>query len=381
MVEEYKFNKGQSMSRFISFGSNYNVISDEDVKVYDQLPPRTYIVTYDEPRDQYGLSPIDDFTIPSRLYGTTEKDAQRILGTFMDRSSSTGVHLSGIKGSGKTLLAKMISYKAMKEFSFPTIVINQPYHGDTFNKFIQAINTPAVILFDEFEKVYDYSNQDKILTLLDGVYQSKKLFIVTSNDQGRISTYLRNRPGRIYYSLTFNSIAPEFVREYCEENLNDQEQTPSIQNYVSAYTFFSFDMLAAIVEEMNRYDQTLLEVLQFLNIEPESSPEDSHSVYLMLEGEEEELLVENEMRGFQPSGLQYTIDPDDLEDKASERAIEKLKALTDQYGWINVQNPAFVSFDPSKGEFVFEITNNNHRARIRFERNEDKRFDYTKYIC
>ena len=46
----------------------------------------------------------------------------------------------------------------------PTIVINAPWKGDKFNTFIQAIEQPCAILFDEFEKVYDRDDQEKILT-------------------------------------------------------------------------------------------------------------------------------------------------------------------------------------------------------------------------
>lgn len=61
--------------------------------------------------------------------------------------------------------------------------------------------------------------QEKILTLFDGVYPSKKLFMLTSNNQGRVNEYLKNRPGRIYYRFDFSTLESDFVKEYCEDNL------------------------------------------------------------------------------------------------------------------------------------------------------------------
>jgi len=89
--------------------------------------------------------------------------------TFTDRSNSTGVLLTGEKGSGKTLLAKHLSIMGY-DMGIPTIVINSAWTGDSFNKLIQDIEQPLIVMFDEFEKVYNREEQEKMLTLLDGVY-------------------------------------------------------------------------------------------------------------------------------------------------------------------------------------------------------------------
>ena len=68
---------------------------------------------------------------------------------------------------------------------------------------MQDIEQPCIILFDEFEKVYDDQDQEKALTLLDGVFPSRKLFIMTVNNKWRVNEHMRNRPGRIYYMLDF----------------------------------------------------------------------------------------------------------------------------------------------------------------------------------
>ncbi len=344
-------------NKFIQSGSMYRVLNDEDLQVFDQLPNRTYTVGYNELAGEYFLTVIDDFKLPEKLYGDTLKDADRILNTFMDRANSTGVHLNGIKGAGKTLLAKAVSVVARRELQFPTILVNGQFCGDEFNKFIQSINVPAIVIFDEFEKLYDWEHQDKILTLLDGVYPSKKLFIITSNDTGRISTYLCNRPGRIYYSMSFNSLSPEFVEEYCRDNLKDQSQTDTIVKYIRAYTFFSFDMLAAVVEEMNRYDQTLIEVLQVLNVEPETNKNETYTVTFIVDnnGVEVPIVVSEELKNFDPNSFGFCMDIDNAQKSLAEVEFRLLKELADEYNEITIHKPTFISFEPEENSFTYEM--------------------------
>jgi hypothetical protein len=176
--------------------------------------------------------------------------------------------LTGEKGSGKSLLAKTISMEG-NERGIPTIIINAPWHGDAFNSLIQSIEQPAVILFDEFEKVYDSEQQEKILTLLDGVFPTQKLFVFTCNDKWRVDQHMRNRPGRIFYMLDFSGLEPAFIEEYCNDNLNAKEYIPVIVKLSTLFAQFNFDMLKSLIEEMNRYDEAPTEALRMLNVRPE----------------------------------------------------------------------------------------------------------------
>lgn len=214
------------MTYFIKRGKNFMVSETGQLDIYDSLPVGTYTISQDINGNFY-LETIDDFVNPSRLYGDTEKHADRILSTFKDRDASTGVLLTGEKGSGKSLLAKVLSAKSALD-GIPTIVINKPWFGDSFNMLIQEINQPCVILFDEFEKVYDRDSQEKILTLLDGMFPTKKLFILTCNDLGRVDTHMVNRPGRIYYMLEFNGLDESFIHEYASENLKNKDHLAGI---------------------------------------------------------------------------------------------------------------------------------------------------------
>lgn len=271
------------MAYFLKSGSRYNVTTKESMDLHEFLPAGNYTVKFDKMSDSFYLEAIDNFEFKGKVYGDTIRQATRILNTFDDRTNSTGVLLTGEKGSGKTLLAKMLSIKGAEQ-GIPTIVINAPWCGDQFNAFLQMIEQPTIVLFDEFEKVYDHDDQEKMLTLLDGVYPSKKLFVLTCNDKWRVNQHMRNRPGRIYYMLDYKGLEQDFIIEYCVDNLDNQSHIQDMCRVASLFDQFNFDMLKSMVEEMNRYDETPQQVMKLLNARPEFSDVAEYKIVLQPKG-------------------------------------------------------------------------------------------------
>lgn len=366
------------MSYFIQQGNKLSVSDDAALEVHRKLPVGNYTIKVDA-FGGFFLEMIDQHESVGKIYGSTTKWATRILNTFDSRPSGTGVLLSGEKGSGKTLLAKTIS-RMGAELGIPTLTISQPLCGEVFNKFIQDIDIPCIVLFDEFEKVYDEDAQKQLLTLLDGMYPTKKLFVMTCNDIWRIDRHMNNRPGRIFYSLEFKGIENEFIEEYCKDNLKNQSHIESVCRVATLFSAFNFDMLKALVEEMNRYDESAQDAMKLLNAKPTASENARYTVAIEFKGR---VLAENE---YQPQTWNGNPVSNDfkvvlLNQKAkAEAASQKLKAVArlrsvrgdnddDEYypeDLIRHKNdprqivqvsPAnhLVSVDPKAGTFVYNV--------------------------
>ncbi len=272
------------MTYFLRRGTSFNPTSEAALDMHTELPAGNYIVKQDPHSGALYFDGVDSFDVPNVLYGNTTKHANRIMNTFGDRSASTGVLLTGEKGSGKTLLAKVISSMS-KDLGYPTIIINAPWKGDSFNQLIQAVTQPCVVFFDEFEKVYDENDQEAILTLLDGVFPSKKLFLLTCNNQYRVNQHMHNRPGRLFYSIEFSGLEQQFIREYCNDRLDNKHHIDSVCQVGALFNQFNFDMLKALVEEMNRYNESPHEALSILNAKPRRDGGTEYDVALFINGE------------------------------------------------------------------------------------------------
>jgi len=330
------------MAYFLKNGTSFRVSSKEAMDLHEQLPAGNYTVAVDMMGNFY-LEQIDSFEIPAKMYGNTLRHTDRIINSFWERPQQTGVLLNGEKGSGKTLLAKNISVELAKQ-GVPTIVINRDWTGDGFFKLLQDIDQPCVVLFDEFEKVYDREKQEEILTLLDGVFGSKKLYILTVNDKWRVDSHMRNRPGRIFYLLDFKGLDVNFIREYCEGE-------------------FNFDMLKALVEEMNRYDETPTEALEMLNAKPEYDDGAKYEIKLIDGGKEISGVDPKIWKGnpLATKGVSVEYDPDPNDDDAN---------------WVDLRFAPehLINLNSQEGKFVFE----SKGARLILTRVKEKAlYDYS----
>lgn len=346
------------MTYYLKNGNSFRPADEADLDLHEKLPAGNYIIKLDQFNNLY-FEQVDSFSINHKLYGDNPRYTDRIINTFLDRPNSTGILLTGEKGSGKSLLAKTISIAAA-ELGIPTLIINSPYHGDSFSKFIQDIEQPCVMIWDEFEKVYDEDEQKGILTLLDGVFPSKKLFVLTCNEKWRINQHMRNRPGRIYYAIDFTGLDINFIVDYCTDNLNYPEHTDQICKISTMFSEFNFDMLKALVEEINRYGETPQEAIKMLNTKPEHDDNVKYNVKLFVNDKlvESKHLHDSVWHG-NPLAIPFVIGYDDPE--------------TDEYEGCTFTQQDLKNLNIEIGEFMF-INQKNEKAVLTRARNVP--FDY-----
>jgi hypothetical protein len=235
---------------------------------------------------------------------------------------------------------------------------------------MQMIEQPAIVLFDEFEKVYDSDDQEKMLTLLDGVYPSKKLFLLTCNDKWRVDRHMRNRPGRVYYMIEFKGLEQDFIIEYCEDNLKAKEHIQTICRVASLFSAFNFDMLKAMVEEMNRYGETPQEVLKLLNARPEFGDDSKYKVELQVSGIEVDgtMLEQTEWHG-NPLTKGVNLDY---------KVVEKDENGEEDWDWKNTRFTSndLKQVDSKTNKFVFM---NETGARLVLTKLQEKTWHYDAF--
>lgn len=237
----------------------------------ETIPAGTYTVEYNPQNGQYYLLKSTPFTRPAKVYGEMASRNNKVINTYLEREGkNTGVLLSGTKGAGKTQLAKDVSL-ALAEMGIPTIIIQNCYTDGGFINFIKAIEDKALILFDEFEKVYaEREHQEAILTLLDGTGSYNKLYILTSNNRN-VSEFLRNRPSRIFYHFEYKKLAKQVMIELLNDKLVNKSYIPQFETLWEVAETISFDMIQCLIEELNRYPtQTFTETFRELNVEVEA---------------------------------------------------------------------------------------------------------------
>ena len=209
--------------RAISTGSTYKIF-DDTLRTYEKLPVQTYVVRFDRQTGFY-LEKYVDITIPEeKIYGVHIAKIEKVLASFAKFNRSLGVILSGDKGIGKSLFAKLLSIRAMEK-DIPLIVVDTYYPG--IASYLEAITQETMVLFDEFDKTFgevrsqdgEASPQTGLLSLFDGISGGKKLYVITCNELYKLNEYLVNRPGRFHYHFRFDYPSALEIREYMMDKI------------------------------------------------------------------------------------------------------------------------------------------------------------------
>ena len=107
----------------ISTGNVYRIY-DDTLKTYDQLPPEPFIVRFSN-IGGFFLERYSDIEInENKIYGVHPEKVKKVMDSFEQYNRSLGVILSGDKGIGKSLFAKLLASKAM-ERGLPLIIVDR----------------------------------------------------------------------------------------------------------------------------------------------------------------------------------------------------------------------------------------------------------------
>lgn len=245
---------------FIQQGSVFQYT--ESINSVDFLPVGIYNITYDYNKQQLTFHKFaEEFVLPKKIYGL-DKNIDTTLNKFNRSKSSVGALFTGQKGSGKTLATK----KICNILKLPVILISDIYEKEVYDTlFAQLGNSSCIVLFDEFEKVFPRDEQEKLLTVFDGHYDTKHLFLFTSNTT-YASEFLTNRPSRICYNFQYSGIDVPTIKEICNDHLIRKEVQKELEDFAKKFPQANIDLVMALVDELNHTTSGLEEILSYMNV-------------------------------------------------------------------------------------------------------------------
>lgn len=366
-----------TQTQFVRNGNRYYVAPTTDLR--PTLPVGVYSVGFNPMEGGYFLEVSDSFSRPSKVYGDAPKLVERFLYTYMNRKRNTGVLLQGEKGSGKSLAAKLTSIRGA-EHGIPTLLVNMPFHGEGFNEFLSSISQQAIVIFDEFEKVYSHQHQKALLTLLDGTRPSNKLFIFTTNELSGVDYHMNNRPGRVFYSIVYKGLDETFMREYLEDALINKSEINGTIVACKIIGKVNFDMLQALVEEMNRYGETAREAIKNLNMQIDRGQRQVYSIVLRIG--DETILPDALHPGSHTRGNPLADDNDDeitvhYEEDYDPNATPQQNRQVHSRAWTSVQFASPAMLKDISPDGVLTFFNEEENATLTFTPNKTK--EYSMY--
>jgi hypothetical protein len=195
------------------------------------------------------------FTFPYKIYGTHDRITNRVSKAWEGLNGNLGILLNGLKGTGKTVTAQLVGNWA-SENDTPVIVIDSPLPN--LSDVLKRIDQDLVVFFDEFEKTHNSEHQQALLSSLDGNARTeyKRLFLLTTNNPN-LDENMQDRPSRIRYTWNFEGLTPDLIMEIIDDLLHPElsEFSDSILQYVSTRRVQSIDVVKAVINEVNQFEE------------------------------------------------------------------------------------------------------------------------------
>lgn len=205
---------------------------------------------YNLKADMFGNSFLEEdgnLNLGFKIYNSTEDERfmDRVLNYYNHTNKlTTGVMLAGLKGSGKTVMAKQLA----KRSGLPIIVVDSGYNARYLNGFFTQFKAEVCVIFDEFEKNW---RSDHLLDFLDGVQETaKKLVLFTCNSMSNTSEFLKDRCSRIRYRRFFNAMDnTRFLKELIADN-GIEDKNDELYNFIINHLeILSIDNILSFLEE------------------------------------------------------------------------------------------------------------------------------------
>lgn len=249
--------------KFLKVGKSVNFKFSTEGLECDLTPGIVYNIIVDNYTEEISLEESGGLSLPSKVYCTQrdERFIDKVINSYnLSENGFTGVMLAGVKGSGKTVMAKVIANKS----GLPIINIGKNIRPYTLKNLVDKLgDTSVCFLFDELDKVLEDYDDSVLLQVLDGSdTKGKHMILFTCNNDDDISEYLIDRCSRIRYWREFDEMSPSLIMEVLNDKLNDKKEVKSLTDFIKDnFEVCSFDNISSFVKETNDYPTTTFEEL------------------------------------------------------------------------------------------------------------------------
>lgn len=263
---------------FIKSGQKVFVEKSPEGTRSTELAPALYTIECTREEGFFLVNIGDKYTIPEKTYGNHKQAAIRVIKTHESKSGNTGVLLTGLKGTGKSLFVKIISNLVIEK-GIPVIQINKAFQGEDIFTFVENIGECALV-FDEFGKNYSSYRGDRspsqvgLLSLLDGLTNSKRLHLFTENNTSDISEFLINRPGRVHYHFKYNRLSNAVIEELCKDSGLPEDIIAEMLSLSNRLKVLSFDIVKCLIAEWKLYGGKIQDHIGILNVSMCNKPDE-----------------------------------------------------------------------------------------------------------
>lgn len=272
------------MTEFLKIGNN--IIAKPKGTDYDLINGKVYDLKWDDYEGKPIFTENGELNLPKKVYKSKEDIIfnKRVLTYFNNTSAiTTGVMLAGVKGTGKSIEAKVLA----QESGLPIIIIDNGYPSSRLVQFFKSFSTPVCVILDEVEKT---RNTEKLLDFLDGIEKTaKKLVLMTCNELNKVSEYMQDRCSRVRYLRKYTvennfEFLPEIIKDLC---IKDGEK---VQKYIEDnITLPSMDNLYSLLTEIKLFENDnipLQDIVSVMNISTKNEPVKEGMTYIKHEDSE-----------------------------------------------------------------------------------------------
>lgn len=250
-------------NKFVKLGNRVEFQPVLDGLQYNLQSGSVYTINYDRYTEEISLEVAPGFNMPTKLYSTDDdtKFINKVLNHYNNSVNGfTGIMLSGLKGSGKTIMSKRIALKS----DLPIILIDKGFPPRCLKSLFNKMSgVEACFIFDEIDKIGENYSDDYLLQILDGINTTgRNLILFTANDANNINEYLLDRCSRIRYWKKFDELGPNMIRTILDDKLNDKSEAGTLTDFISEnFGCISFDNVCAFAVEVNENPNDTFEEL------------------------------------------------------------------------------------------------------------------------